>query len=156
MGGINFLHHVGMSVPSLAEARGFYVDLLGFAEVGTGEFAEDGDIDRIMALEGAAAKAAFLTFGDFKIEMFEFAAPAQGRDDTGRSVHRHGITHICLDVTDVRGLHARLKAAGMRFHSDPVDKAGVRTVYGRDPFGNVIELQEIIEFDPTRGNAAAD
>ena len=31
----------------------------------------------------------------------------------------------------------------MRFHSAPVDAApGVRTVYGRDPFGNVIELEE--------------
>lgn len=154
MGGINFLHHIGMSVPSLDEALRFYVDLLGFAEAGSGAFANDGDIDRIMALNGAAAKVAFLTFGDFRIEMFEFVSPAQERDDSGRPVYRHGITHLCLDVTDVRGLHARLKAAGMRFHSDPVDKAGVRTVYGRDPFGNVIEFQEIMDSDPAR--AAAD
>ena len=154
MAEINFLHHVGMSVPSLDEARRFYVDLLGFEELGGGEFDRDSDIDQIMALDGAAAKAAFLAFGDFKIEMFEFAAPAQGRDDAGRPVHLHGISHFCLDVSDVLGLHARLKSAGMRFHSDPVDKAGVRTCYGRDPFGNVIELQEIIESDPTQGPAA--
>ena len=152
---INHLHHVGMSVPSLDEARRFYVDLLGFKELGEGGFADDPEIDAIMGLEGAAAKAAFLTFGDFKIEMFEFAAPAQERDDAGRPVHRHGITHFCLDVTDVRALQARLKAAGMRFHSDPIDKAGVRTCYGRDPFGNVIELQEIVSGDPTAGEAPA-
>lgn len=156
MGKINFLHHVGMSVPSLDEARRFYVDLLGFTELGSGEFAEDDDVDRIMALDGAAANVAFLTFGDFKIEMFEFAAPAQSRDDSGRPVYLHGITHLCLDVTDVRSVHSRLKAAGMRFHSDPVDKEGVRTVYGRDPFGNAIELQEIIEFDPTAGGTPAN
>ena len=152
MGKINFLHHVGMSVPSLDEARRFYIDLLGFSELGSGEFARDDDIDRIMALHGAAAKVAFLTFGDFKIEMFEFAKPAQPRDDSGSPVNVHGYTHLCLDVTDVRAIHARLKAAGMRFHSDPVDKAGVRTVYGRDPFGNAIELQEIVDFDPTEGS----
>lgn len=156
MGKINFLHHVGMSVPSLDEARRFYVGLLGFSELGAGEFAADADIDRIMALDRAAAKVAFLAFGDFKIEMFEFAAPSQDRDDKGAPVYLHGITHLCLDVTDVRETHARLKAAGMRFHSDPVDKAGVRTVYGRDPFGNVIELQEIIEFDPTEGAGAVN
>jgi hypothetical protein len=31
----------------------------------------------------------------------------------------------------------------MRFHSAPVEVApGIRTVYGRDPFGNVIELED--------------
>ena len=155
MAKINAIHHVGMSVPSLGEARAFYIGVLGFNELGGGEFEADSDIDRIMALTGAAAEVAFLTFGDFKIEMFEFGAPKQDRDDTGKPVYLHGITHLCLDVTDVRDLHARLKAAGMRFHSDPVDKEGVRTVYGRDPFGNVIELQEIIEFDPTEGQSQA-
>ncbi len=153
MNGINHLHHVGMSVPSLDEARRFYVDLLGFTELGT--FDDDEDINRIMRLNGAAAEAAFMIFGDFKIEFFEFAAPAQERVTEDRPVHLHGFTHICLDVTDVAALHARLSAAGMAFHSAPVDKAGVRTVYGRDPFGNVIELQEIINGDPTEAAAEA-
>ncbi|MFD2580387.1 VOC family protein [Novosphingobium colocasiae] len=107
-----------------------------------------------MGLDGAKAQVAFLEFGDFKIEMFEFAAPEQAPDtDTAkRPVHLHGYTHICLDVTDVEAVHTRLMAVGMTFHSKPVDKAGVRTIYGRDPFGNVIELQEIVHFDPTDGD----
>jgi catechol 2,3-dioxygenase-like lactoylglutathione lyase family enzyme len=149
MNGINFLHHVGMSVPSLDEARHFYIDLLGFTEVGAGEFGSDDDIDRIMGLQAAAAKVAFLTLGDFKIEMFEFASPAQDRLSESRPVYLHGFTHLCLDVSDVLALHSKLSAAGMAFHSAPVDKAGVRTVYGRDPFGNVIELQQIVAGDPT-------
>jgi catechol 2,3-dioxygenase-like lactoylglutathione lyase family enzyme len=155
MQGINFLHHVGMSVPSLDEARHFYVDLLGFSELGTGAFANDEDIDRIMGLKAASAKAAFLGFGNFKIEMFEFATPIQDRLTDDRPVHLHGFTHICLDVSDVLALHVRLSAAGMAFHSAPVDKAGVRTCYGRDPFGNVIELQEIIKGDPTEPASGA-
>ena len=147
----NFVHHVGMSVPSLEEARRFYIDMLGFEETAAGEFDRDPDIDRILGVKDATAKVMFLRFGDFSIEMFEFAGPAQTRLADWRSVHLHGITHFCLDVSDVRGLHARLSAAGMRFHSDPVDKAGVRTCYGRDPFGNVIELQEIITSDPVQG-----
>jgi len=147
--GINFLHHVGISVPSLQEARHFYIDLLGFTEVGAGEFSGDDDIDRIMALKAASAKVAFLVLGDFKIEMFEFAAPVQDRSSDARPVHLHGFTHFCLDVSDVLALHGKLSSAGMAFHSAPVDKAGVRTVYGRDPFGNVIELQQIVATDPT-------
>jgi len=87
--------------------------------------------------------------------MFEFAAPVQDRLTDDRPVNLHGFTHFCLDVSNVETLHARLSAAGMAFHSTPVDKAGVRTVYGRDPFGNVIEFQQIIEADPTGANAGA-
>ena len=37
-----------------------------------------------------------------------------------------------------------MKTAGMTFHSPPVDIGpGLRTVYGRDPDGNVVELQEL-------------
>ncbi|MBV1688979.1 VOC family protein [Novosphingobium sp. G106] len=151
MKGINMLHHIGMSVPSLDEARSFYVDVLGFEELGAGEFERDPEIDRIMGLKDSAARAVYLRLGDAKIEMFEFSAPAQGRGSADRPVHLHGFTHICLDVTDVLGLHARLAEAGMSFHSAPVEKMGVRTVYGRDPFGNVIELQEIVTADPTDG-----
>lgn len=154
MEGINTLHHIGMSVPSLEEGRRFYVDLLGFEELGAGAFERDPEIDRIMGLEGAAARAVYLRLGNAKIEMFEFGSPEQPRGPVDRPVHIHGITHLCLDVTDVLSLHARLAAAGMAFHSKPVDKMGVRTVYGRDPFGNVIELQEIIAIDPTDGDAA--
>ena len=153
MQGINMLHHVGMSVPSLDEGRRFYVDVLGFEELGVGQFEHDPQIDRILGLSNSAARAAYLRLGEVKIEMFEFSAPAQQREATDRPVHLHGFTHICLDVTDVNGLHARLAAAGMTFHSAPVDKMGVRTVYGRDPFGNVIELQEIVTTDPTDGAA---
>ena len=155
MTGVNRVHHIGMSVPSLDEGRRFYVDVLGFEDLGAGEFDRDPEIDRILGLANSAGQAAFLRFGDMKIEMFEFSAPAQTRADANRPVHLHGFTHICLDVTDVMGLHARLADAGMAFHSDPVDKMGVRTVYGRDPFGNVIELQEIITADPTDGDAAS-
>jgi catechol 2,3-dioxygenase-like lactoylglutathione lyase family enzyme len=122
MEGINFLLHVGMSVPSLEEARHSYVDLLGFSELGAGAFAKDDDIDRIMRLKEAAAKVAFLALGNFKIEMFEFDAPVQDRARNDRPVHLHGFTHLCLDVSDVVALHARLSAAGMAFHSAPVTR----------------------------------
>lgn len=153
-GAINFLHHIGMSVPSLDEARAFYVGLLGFEELGAGAFANDPEIDRIMGLDDAAAQAAFFKLGDCKLELFQFSQPEQKPTEEQRSVHQHGISHFCLDVSDVKTLHKRLSAAGMAFHSAPIDKAGVRTCYGRDPFGNVIELQEIITCDPTQGGEA--
>jgi catechol 2,3-dioxygenase-like lactoylglutathione lyase family enzyme len=55
-----------------------------------------------------------------------------------------GITHLCFDVTDLDQEYERLSEAGMTFHCPPQDAfAGVRTTYGRDPDGNVVELQEV-------------
>jgi hypothetical protein len=33
----------------------------------------------------------------------------------------------------------------MEFHNEPIGTHGVKVVYGRDPFGNVIELQQIVD-----------
>ena len=56
----------------------------------------------------------------------------------------HGITHICLDVTDIDEEYERLKAAGMLFHCPPQDVGdGVRCTYGCDPDGNIVEIVEV-------------
>ncbi len=48
-------------------------------------------------------------------------------------------------MTDLDAEYERLKAAGMRFHCPPqAIGIDVRTTYGRDPDGNVIELQEVL------------
>jgi predicted enzyme related to lactoylglutathione lyase len=55
-----------------------------------------------------------------------------------------GITHLCFDVVDLDWEYERLSNAGMTFHCSPQDvAAGIRTTYGRDPDGNVVELQEV-------------
>jgi catechol 2,3-dioxygenase-like lactoylglutathione lyase family enzyme len=59
----------------------------------------------------------------------------------------HGITHIALDVRDIHAEYERLSAAGMRFHCPPLDMGGIKATYGRDPDGNVVELQEILTQD---------
>lgn len=144
--GINGVHHVGMSVPSLDAARRFYVDLLGLAELGHSDgWSGSEQMDRLTRLRGSAARMMFLAAGNTYFEMFEFTSPPQPRRPEGeRGVHEWGFAHICLDVDDVMEIHARLTAAGMDFHCDPISSSGVRTVYGRDPFGNVIELQQIV------------
>jgi catechol 2,3-dioxygenase-like lactoylglutathione lyase family enzyme len=56
-----------------------------------------------------------------------------------------GIRHICFDVTDIDSEVARLKAAGVRFVSEPQYVAPtIRSVYARDPDGNIVEFQEIL------------
>lgn len=142
--GVNGIHHVGMSVPCLDRARAFYVDMLGLKELGGGAWDNSAQMDRLTRLHGSAAKMMFLAAANIYIEMFEFALPVPQPVGAERGVHELGFTHLCFDVEDTAAIHARLKAAGIDFHCDPIDSSGVRTVYGRDPFGNVIELQQII------------
>ena len=141
------LNHVAMSVPDLDQALAFYRDLLGFPvafeygwERGTplGEAA-----GAVMAVKNTAARAVQLRAGDALIELFEFTSGDPRPQDPDRPVVDHGYTHICLAVSDLDAEYTRLKEAGLRCHCPPTQVApGVRTLYARDPFGNVIELEE--------------
>jgi catechol 2,3-dioxygenase-like lactoylglutathione lyase family enzyme len=103
------------------------------------------ELDAIVGLEDSAARFAMLWAGNTHLELFEYQSPTAKERDATRRVCDHGLTHLCLDVTDVDGEYERLKAAGMKFNTPPQSAFGVRTTYGEDPDGNVIELQEIFE-----------
>ena len=142
---IRGIHHVAISTGDLERALRFYRDLLGF-EVAMRFDWERGTqmADDITALEDSSAKSTMLRAGNAYVELFEYTSPTPRPGDPERPVCDHGITHLCLDVTDLDGLYDRLVAAGMRFHCPPQDAGdGIRTTYGRDPDGNVVELQEI-------------
>ncbi len=140
---INRLHHVGMSVPDLEKGISFYRDVLGFEEAASVGFDANPTVDAILGLREAKAKVAFLRRDSLWIEMFEFSSPQPRPKDKRTPVCEYGISHLCLDVSNVDELYAHCVAKGMQFHSSPVATHGVKTTYGRDPFGTVIELQEI-------------
>lgn len=143
---IQGIHHAAISTPDLPRALGFYRDLLGAEIVTDFEWPVGAEIaDRIVGLRGSSARAVMLRLGNAMIELFEFHSPEARPGDPERPVCDHGITHICLDVTDIEAEYERLRATGMRFNSPPQDLGAVRSTYGRDPDGNVIELQEVME-----------
>jgi catechol 2,3-dioxygenase-like lactoylglutathione lyase family enzyme len=143
---IHGIHHAAISTPDLERALGFYRDLLGAEIVTDFEWPAGLEVaDRIVGLPGSSARAVMLRLGNAMVELFEFRSPTPQAGDPERPVCDHGITHICLDVSDIDAEYERLRAAGMRFHSQPQDLGVVRTVYGRDPDGNVIELQEVTD-----------
>lgn len=141
---IRGIHHPALSTPDLEQALAFYCGLLGFELVMRAGWPQGvKPLDDLLGLRDSACQVAMLKKGNSCLEIFEFSSPAPRPMDPARPVHDHGITHICLDVTDLDAEVARLRAAGMRFHSDPVDMPNEKFVYGRDPFGNVLELQEV-------------
>jgi catechol 2,3-dioxygenase-like lactoylglutathione lyase family enzyme len=143
---IHGIHHAAISTPDLERALGFYRDLLGAEIVTDFEWPAGLEVaDRIVGLRGSSARAVMLRLGNAMVELFEFSSPTPQAGDPERPVCDHGITHICLDVSDVDAEYQRLREAGMRFHCPPQDLGAVRTTYGRDPDGNVIELQEVTD-----------
>lgn len=137
-------NHVAISVPDIRRALEFYCDLLGFEQFMDAGWPAGTEVaDQILAVKGTSARCCQVRTTNLIIELFEFGDANPAEQDPDRPVIDHGIAHLCLAVTDLDAEYARLCAAGMRFHSAPVDLApGIRTVYGRDPFGNVIELEE--------------
>jgi catechol 2,3-dioxygenase-like lactoylglutathione lyase family enzyme len=140
---IHGIDHTAISVPDLRKALDFYCGVLGFEVVFEAGWPVGAPpLDTLVGLRDSSSKVAMIRFGPTRIELFEYATPAPARQDPKRPVNDHGYTHICLRVSDIAAEHARLSRAGMRFNSAPVDLGPDVCVYGRDPFGNTIELIE--------------
>lgn len=140
---IKALNHVGISVRNLERALRFYECLLGMQVIAREDFR--GQLyEKICALRGARGKVALVKTGNLQIELFEFLEPVPDPDGTVRPVCDYGISHFCIEVSDVNSEYQRLKAEGVTFHCPPLDfSAAERATYGRDPDGNVFELLQI-------------
>jgi len=136
------LHHVSISVPDLDAALQFYSELLGFEVVQRSLFEGNMPLaDRAIGLDRVHARMAMLKAPNAFLEIWEYHHPAP-EDRTQRPCD-HGYAHIALQVRGIDEEHARLSAGGMTFVGPPVDFGRSAAIYGRDPFGNVIELYEI-------------
>lgn len=153
--GVQGVHHVGVSVPDIARAREFYIDLLGAVEeVRPFSWAQgNAFIDAIVGLKDSAAHQFICRLGNAHIEVFEYTSPRSPSQEPDKGVNNFGYTHFALQVNDIRAVYERMLAAGIRFHTPPdystitTDAEGAKrghsATYGRDFFGNVFEIIEI-------------
>lgn len=136
------LHHVALVVTDLDEGIAFYSNHLGFELVDRFEW--DGDnavIDATIGLPGSSARGAMMKTSNAFVELWQYRAP-QSQDRRAEPNDR-GYSHIALQVQGIDEEHARLTAAGMTFVGPPVNFGTSSAIYGRDPFGNVVELYEM-------------
>ncbi|GFE74376.1 MULTISPECIES: VOC family protein [Novosphingobium] len=159
---IRGIHHIGVNCRDLDRMTRFYRDALGFEPVDEGfAWRDEPVMDLIVDLSGSAAKGVMLRAGQCYLELFEYSAPPPDRDSPLRPNDR-GYTHLCIDVTDIAADIPHLEACGMTFRDRRfVDVGHVRTLYGYDPEGNVIEVQQCMpgngftleDLGPPRGPA---
>ena len=144
------VHHTCISTPKLERLLEFYRDLLGFEECTRYDWPVGSHgLDKLVEMKGSSGRAVMLKAGNAIIEIVEYASPPPVTADPDRRVSQHGISHICFDVDDLDAEYERLSDAGVRFHTAPrfLSHGASKATYARDPDGNVIELQQIIDRD---------
>ena len=125
---IDRLDHLVLTVASIADTCEFYERVLGMEVTRFGE--------------GRTA----LKFGRQKINLHEV-----GREFTPRAAYATaGSGDLCLiSASALDGVIEHLESCGVSIIEGPVGKTGatgpIRSVYFRDPDGNLIEVSEYIE-----------
>jgi catechol 2,3-dioxygenase-like lactoylglutathione lyase family enzyme len=147
---IRGIHHVAICTPDLDRLAAFYTDVMGFEPVMSTSWRDRPIIDRMIGLTDSAARQVMLRAGNAYLELFEYESPVGAAADPDRNPANQGYTHFCVDVTDIDAEYQRLSANGMSFHSPPpttdeMNGSKLRAIYARDPDGNIVELQEILD-----------
>lgn len=135
------LDHTGIVVPDLEAAIDFYVHAFRCQVVGR---EADTDVDSVaigLPGERVRLRGAFLRTGGNVLEFHEYLNPG---GSGARRPCDTGIGHIAFAVSNIDAAYDALRTV-VRFNSAPctIDYgtlAGRRWVYGRDPWGVVIEL----------------
>ena len=141
---IRGIHHVALHTPNFDAMAKFYLDAFGFEPV-VDEFRWGNSrvTDEALGVPNSAARTLMMKAGNCYIELFEYYSPPP-RDAGPARPNDYGYTHFCVDVTDIEAECERLRGLGMTF---PIDKTAdfgpVQFVYGKDPDGNVIEIQQL-------------
>ena len=142
------VHHPALAVPDMQRARDFYCGVLGFEVVMEADIPSGiQPMNEAFGVDDAGCKVCLVRKGNTCIELFEFAIGEEG--DAKRPVNRHGITHFALATDDYQRDYDFLRAHGVAFNTPPMGETPTRWAYGRDPFGNAIELLENVPGSPT-------
>jgi methylmalonyl-CoA/ethylmalonyl-CoA epimerase len=105
------IHHVGIVVNRLAEAYGFYRDVLGLPLVREAEIADQG------------VRAALLAAGDSEVELLEPLGPTT---PVGRFLAKRGegLHHLCFETPDIGKSLTSLQERGVEL-LDTAPRAGL-------------------------------
>jgi glyoxylase I family protein len=141
---IRGIHHISLHTHNLERLACFYGAAFGFVPVAA-QMRLDREplVDRITGIPNSVLRFQLFEAWNCFIEIIEWEAPT-GRDMGPLRPNDCGYTHFCVDVTDIDAEYKRLVVVGMSFlNEEPVTVGEIKTVYGRDPDGNIIEIQQV-------------
>jgi lactoylglutathione lyase/glyoxylase I family protein len=132
-------HHVALRVPNYETAKSWYVDKLDFRVVHEWPFADE-----------QLAYLAPANDDHFMIELLGGGDPlpidAPAYKDLADSLRYSGYHHFCINVADIEATVAELRKRGVTIVTEPfkLDDISRKLAFVADPFGNLIELAEIV------------
>ena len=136
------MNHIGILVSNMERSIEFYRENFGM-ELSVLFSHDDQRIKAIQNLPEAAGRIGVVFKDNVRLELFEYSTPKPAPKDPNYAVSDHGISHFGVEIEDIEGMVKRMKAAGVRFHSEVQVFGNTKAAYGRDPDGNVFELLEI-------------
>ncbi|MDM8167955.1 VOC family protein [Roseovarius sp.] len=151
---IRGIEHVGVTVPDHDAAVAFFKAAFDaepmYSQTDThgGPFPAE-DIGKLNGLRAGTAmvKVSVLRLRNGpNVELFEIAHPA---GDPVANIANYGISHFSVNTSDLDATIARFSAAGGTLLSEPYalgapeDGPGNRGVFGRTPWGLLIEIQAL-------------
>jgi lactoylglutathione lyase/glyoxylase I family protein len=132
-------HHVAVRVPDFEAARRWYVEKLDFRVIHEWPYA-----DQKLAYVGPATDDAFYVelLGDGEPKPI----PKPVYNDLGDSLRLAGYHHFCLNVADMDATVAELHRRGVTIVTEPFELPVIqrRLAFIADPFGNLIELAQVL------------
>jgi len=132
-------HHVAVRTPELESVKRWYVEKLDFRVVAEWDYADE--------------KLAYLappTDDHFYIEVLGGGVPTpkdvRPYSDLGDSLKYAGYHQLCLNVASVERTVAALRERGVALVTEPFVLPAIsrRLAFFSDPFGNPIELAEVL------------
>lgn len=132
-------HHVAVRTPDYETVKHWYVEKLDFRVVAEWDYA-----DQKLAYLAPPADDRFY------IEILGGSTPAPKNmhpyTGLGDSLAYSGYHHFCLQVGSVEATIARLRERDVAIVSEPVvvEAIGRRLAFFADPFGNLIEIAEVL------------
>ena len=143
--------HMSYTVMDIDKSLHFYVDLLGgkllTRTVDEGPELGKYVMGKMLTNPYGKLKVAMVDLAGLQIEFLQYLEP-----ETNTAYHRNpsvaGSAHIAVNVDDIEGVVAKLKAEGVEFHSDINDcvrdgELVWRWVYSRDPDGICCEIVQL-------------
>jgi methylmalonyl-CoA/ethylmalonyl-CoA epimerase len=128
------INHIAIVVDSMDAPLAFWRDALGL------------DLAGVQDIPAEAAQIAFLPTGDSEVELVR---PTTSDSGLAKYLEKRGpgLHHLCLEVDDIVGMLAQLKAKGIQLiNEEPKIGAGGRKyafVHPKSAGGVMVELYEL-------------
>ncbi|MCV7193937.1 methylmalonyl-CoA epimerase [Mycolicibacterium brumae] len=132
------IDHAGIAVPDLEAAKKWYVENLDFEVLHEEVNAEQGVVEAMLGVRGAAA-------GTTQIQLL---APLDENSTIAKFIGRNGpgLQQLCVRTTDVAALCDRLRANGVRLLYDTPKRgtagAQINFIHPKDAGGVLMELTQ--------------